>query len=683
MSESSANYDDWAVSRLKRECLKRKLKECPKRGYVKKEVLLAILVADDESKKVKTPPTPEPKRRPPPLLIPGQFLGADDEEPEVVIVKEPPSPYEGKTTLVIGIGTNDEVSLNRSRALFTGIRDHESLKWADLTVKQKVPPRTFSTILVYRPSVLFTSGGTLDPRKLSTVLSTLKDTGELRVVNYTDPDTQKLNEYLVGQGYGTASTQTIGVRNHNVVFNIFRKGMRTVHPKVPSAPKGADVEAHDGYAFDLDIEEAEEEEKATTVRPPGKYTALKVNISVLKKTQVPDDCEPPVQTTGITLEQFRAELDREEFIEAFVGSAKALFKHKAVFYKRKLVETKKEFTRVQGKVRALQMKGVSQSVIKEMYPMFDFYAGFMVELEELIKTVLGRMKEITAKEIRKNLIDALEHPTRGFASIVGRKDIKDGLASQLYAFSKSYKTFTNAFNNICLMGPAGVGKTALAKVIGYVFSKSGILATDTVKICSRADMVGQYIGQTAPRTRGLLLETLEGVLFIDEAYQLTPNDPGRDFGPEAITEVVNFLDKYIGMSVVIVAGYEDLMMGRFFPSNEGLSRRFPFRLLLERYTRSELTDILVQFIERRAEVKVEGELGNWLFSVISHLSEEFDDEGVFSNQAGDMLNLGASIVKSINSSYAVKWVPGDLENNTPILLSGLNDYLLMKGLTMA
>ena len=222
--------------------------------------------------------------------------------------------------------------------------------------------------------------------------------------------------------------------------------------------------------------------------------------------------------------------------------------------------------------------------------------------------------------------------------------------------------------------------TALAKVIAYAFSKSGILATDTIKIVSRSDLVGQYIGQTAPRTRGNLLETLEGILFIDEAYQLSPDDPGRDFGPEAITEIVNFLDKYIGMSIVIVAGYEDKMTKNFFGSNEGLARRFPYRLTLSNYSISELTDILIRFVERSTEMQIDDETGNYLYSVIEYLDEEHKTDDIFSNQAGDMLNFGSSLVKAINGSFKVKWKQGNLENNTPILKEGLQDYLKMKNL---
>jgi SpoVK/Ycf46/Vps4 family AAA+-type ATPase len=302
-----------------------------------------------------------------------------------------------------------------------------------------------------------------------------------------------------------------------------------------------------------------------------------------------------------------------------------------------------------------------------------------VELEELLALVLSRLKEVDEKTVQCNLREVIDDPVQGFACIVGRDDVKNRIAGQLYAFSRSYKIFTNTFNNICLLGSPGVGKTGLAKVIGYVFSKTGILATENIKITSRSSLVGQYVGQTAPRTKSAFLETLEGILFIDEAYQLTPPDPGRDFGPEAVTELVNLIDKFIGMNVVIVAGYEKEMMTQFFPCNEGLARRFPYRLILTPYSVGELTDILIRFVEQKIPHEIDRRLANYLYSIIVSLN----DDGVFENQAGDMLNLGSSLVKSINGCYRVRWEERDLEHNKPIILEGLEDFLYPKGLTLA
>ena len=236
------------------------------------------------------------------------------------------------------------------------------------------------------------------------------------------------------------------------------------------------------------------------------------------------------------------------------------------------------------------------------------------------------------------------------------------------------------------MGSAGVGKTALAQVLGYVYSKAGILATDNVKIVTRMDLVAQYIGQTAPLTRSILLQTLEGILFIDEAYQLTAcpesREGNKDFGSEAVTELVNFLDKYVGMNIVMVAGYQGVMMRCFMTFNEGLPRRFPYMYVLSPYSDIELTDIVLGVLRKKlpSSINIDQETANFIYSLIVKI--HLDTPDAFKNQAGDMLNLAASLVKTINSAYEIKWMNGELAHNTPIILVGFDNFLSLKGLTL-
>ena len=156
----------------------------------------------------------------------------------------------------------------------------------------------------------------------------------------------------------------------------------------------------------------------------------------------------------------------------------------------------------------------------------------------------------------------------------------------------------NSFMNMVFTGPAGVGKTKLALSVAYVYEKSGILLKDNIVIVSPKDFVAGYIGQTAPKTVGVLMKGIEGVIFIDEAYQIMPCnegkiEKGKSFGSEAITEIVNFLDKFVGMNITIVAGYEREIDGCFFGANEGLHRRFPNRVKLDKY---EILDIMFAYI---------------------------------------------------------------------------------------
>lgn len=379
---------------------------------------------------------------------------------------------------------------------------------------------------------------------------------------------------------------------------------------------------------------------------------------------------------AITLEGLTKEIKDGDFINSFLSSVQAFLQYKTKFYAKKLKENEQDYARLSAKVKKLKAAGVDHRAIRDSFPMYPFYSCFIAQLKDVINIVSKRAKTLTPATLKTNLLRAINHTKKGFASIVGRDDIKNHLAAVLYSFSKSHKSLIGSFNNICLMGNAGVGKTAIAKVIGYVFSKSGLLATNSVKIVSRSDLVKGWVGQTAPNVRAILFESLEGVLFIDEAYGLTPLDPGNDTGPEAMTEIVNFLDKYIGMNVTIVAGYTRLMKMTFFPSNEGLARRFPIVMELKDYSNRELVNILVRFINSKRDQKLDSKTCNYLYSLVISLKKEYPM--IFKGQAGDMLNLGTAIVKSINASFRKPWKEGRLENNKEIIMEAVREYADLK-----
>jgi len=377
-----------------------------------------------------------------------------------------------------------------------------------------------------------------------------------------------------------------------------------------------------------------------------------------KYVDVPETKTGYFKLRKIDLNTFRKQIDDHTFIDRYINSIKTMIRYKLRIYQERILDTQKERDRTKKKMDRCLAMGIENRQLEEMYPLYKFYNGYILDLEDILEDLLKKLNT-SPEEVKNNLIDALENQEYGLASLIGRDDIKEQIIEQLYAFSISYKSYTLSFNNWCLMGPSGIGKTALAKVLGYVFSKSGILCTSFVKIVTRCDLIGTYIGQTSPKTRSILIETLEGVLFIDEAYEIYKLDSPRDFGSEAITEIVNFMDKYIGCSIIIVAGYENEMKSRFFEANQGLNRRFPHQKILSMYTYEELTSIMIQFLYQ-SDLSVGADTANYLYSKIKRLSKE-----EIQNQAGNLLELSSKIKKLIYTSFNLTW--GKYEDDITIL----------------
>lgn len=446
--------------------------------------------------------------------------------------------------------------------------------------------------------------------------------------------------------------------------------------RVRWAPRGQTIDLASKYKI---LEKKDKKSPKKKLFSSRKYTLMEpIGIDYTPT----NSNKEPKSKLKITVADFLKELNKPEFLEQYKKSQQEFLETKKRLYIKRINDLQKENDKFMKDYERMKSMNIRES-LDTLFPLYSKNAILIVKLDDLYNTIEERIGKLDVKVIKKDLLEAINDEEYGLASIVGRDEIKSQLISLIYAFSQNYKSFINSFNNMALLGPAGIGKTKLAMVVGYMFSKSGILLDDHVKIVTQSDLVAQYVGHTAPQTRSVLMSALEGILFIDEAYQLAggshTTDRSSSFGREAITEIVNFLDKYIGMIIVIVAGYEGLMMKVFFPANEGLLRRFPYRMILSPYSNAELTDILIRTIETQSGLKIEKELSNFLYSMIVKLQLNHPD--VFSNQAGDMLNLGSSIVKSIFSTYKVKWEEGDFTHNLPIILEGFDDYLITKGLS--
>lgn len=139
-------------------------------------------------------------------------------------------------------------------------------------------------------------------------------------------------------------------------------------------------------------------------------------------------------------------------------------------------------------------------------------------------------------------------------------------------------------------GGPGTGKTTVALRMAQILHALGYIRAPRVHTVTRDDLVGQFIGHTAPKTKEAIARAAGGVLFIDEAYYLFRPDNERDYGQEVIEILLTEMEKERDSLVVIFAGYED-RMGTFFSANPGLSSRVPHHIAFDDYTHEELTRI--------------------------------------------------------------------------------------------
>lgn len=144
--------------------------------------------------------------------------------------------------------------------------------------------------------------------------------------------------------------------------------------------------------------------------------------------------------------------------------------------------------------------------------------------------------------------------------------------------------------HMCFTGNPGTGKTTVALKMADILHRLGYIRQNHVVSVTRDDLVGQYIGHTAPKTKEIIKKAMGGVLFIDEAYYLYKPENERDYGQESIEILLQTMENHRDDLVVILAGYQD-RMGTFFKSNPGMSSRIAHHVDFPDYDESELLEI--------------------------------------------------------------------------------------------
>ena len=232
---------------------------------------------------------------------------------------------------------------------------------------------------------------------------------------------------------------------------------------------------------------------------------------------------------------------------------------------------KKELVKIDFKVNSIE----DLLIITEKYPLDErIEYNFNIKILHNIKEPLIELKEI-----------------------IGMKNLKKNILDQILYYIQDLHLYGNDFMHTVIYGPPGTGKTEIAKIIGKIFMKMGILKSGVFKKVTRCDLVSGYLGQTALKTKDVIKECLGGVLFIDEAYALGNNEKKDSFSKECIDTLCEALSDYKDNLMVIIAGYENELKECFFSYNNGLDSRFTWRFKTDNYNAEDLKNIFLKKVK--------------------------------------------------------------------------------------
>ena len=200
---------------------------------------------------------------------------------------------------------------------------------------------------------------------------------------------------------------------------------------------------------------------------------------------------------------------------------------------------------------------------------------------EVQKTARERLADMIGLESAKKLIDSAIATFKMQKRLLKRGVVLDN--------NTMHMVFT---------GNPGTAKTTTARLMAEILKEEGILSSGVFVEAGRADLVGQFVGHTAPKVRKKFDEANGGVLFIDEAYSLNDGSDHGSFGDEAINTIVQEMDNRRGDMIVVFAGYPDEMKS-FIERNPGMSSRIGYRVNFEDYSVEELCEITRYQVEAK------------------------------------------------------------------------------------
>jgi SpoVK/Ycf46/Vps4 family AAA+-type ATPase len=281
----------------------------------------------------------------------------------------------------------------------------------------------------------------------------------------------------------------------------------------------------------------------------------------------------------------------------------------------------------------------------------DFTTFFpFLAVNETVPTVLEEVTGDSKSETLEDVMAELE-------ALIGLETIKRKVREYTSYLKfvklrreKGFQDTDKVYLHAVFRGNPGTGKTTVARMLGRIYKQMGLLTKGHVHEVDRGDLVAEYIGQTAPKTKEAIKKARGGVLFIDEAYALArKDDDAKDFGREAIEVIMKEMSDGAGDLAVVVAGYPEQMDG-FLGSNPGLKSRFTVIFDFPDYLPQELMEIAEYTIEKKS-VKLDKNASDYLYKKLvegyRNRSKAFGNARFVNSLIDEAkMNLGLRVMKA-------------------------------------